>query len=333
MVPQLFVNTRCLRNRVTGVQRYTIELLKRLEIPFTPITPEKPMGRARSIIWEQTTLYSQAQKGILWSPANSGPIRHPNHVLTVHDLAVFKEEPWFNWAYRNTHRLLLNQTIPQARTIITVSEFIKNEILSRFDVDTHRIHVIPNGVDEAFFCEHKADPNSRYILTVGSLDPRKNLPKVIEAWKEVHRKDPDLELHVVGEATPIFKQIDMRFHQGSNIHFLGRLTDEELKEKYRGALAFLYPSLYEGFGLPVLEAMAAGTPVITSKGTAMEEITAGIGVIIDANSLPEIYDAIIYYSDKKGSDSLSRESQTRARLFSWDKAANQMTSLLQALSQ
>ncbi len=325
----IFVNLRCMQRRLTGVQRYTQETTSRLKLPWKGLSPRHTLGHVAGPLWDQVILPVKAKSGLLWSPANTGPIMHPQHIVTIHDLAVLKKEPWFSQAFQQYYSFVIPKLVQNAKYIITDSNFIRSEILSKFDVEENRVEVCPCGVDGKFFVESTPNTDKPYLLTVSSMDPRKNLPRLFHAWEKVHHRFPDLELRVVGGNSSIFKGIDFSRVKGSNIQFLGNISDAALLDQYRAATAFLYPSLYEGFGLPVIEAMAAGLPVLTSENSSMSEVTGKCAILVDPFSEESIIAGIIHLVESTNLRlSLSISGKEIAHEFSWDRTARAVSSVL-----
>jgi glycosyltransferase involved in cell wall biosynthesis len=191
-----------------------------------------------------------------------------------------------------------------ARLIVAVSQFTKGELVELLRVPPEKIRVIPNGVAEVFSPEGPAS-EGEYLLAVGTLEPRKNVAAAQQAARRL-----GLELRVAGEQGWGGVQAD---------GWLGRVSDERLAELLRGARCLVYPSLYEGFGLPIVEAMACGTPVVTSRGGATEEVAGGAAVLVDPLDPGSIAAGI--------EDALARREELRARglerarAFSWKAAA------------
>jgi glycosyltransferase involved in cell wall biosynthesis len=250
--------------------------------------------------------------------------------VTIHDLAVLKDEPWFS----KTYQLYYSKTVPlllkNAAHVLTDSAFIRNEILNSFPLHEENVSVCRLGVDKRFFINPNVNSQNPYILAVGSLDPRKNFLRLFHAWESVCNRFPGFELHVVGGGTSIFKELDLSSLKMTQIKFIQRASDSELLDEYRSATAFVYPSLYEGFGLPVIEAMAAGLPVLTSEKSAMAEITGDLAVLVDPQSEESIAEGIVNLLKKQDLHStLSIQGKERARDFSWDDTASSVTRILQ----
>ena len=192
--------------------------------------------------------------------------------------------------------------------MIAVSEFTKRELIELLSLPEERIRVVRNGVDETFT---RAGPSADgdYILAVGTLEPRKNLARIAAAARRT-----GLELRVVG--APGWGDVEVN---GDGVRWLGDVPDDELARLYRGARCFAYASLYEGFGIPVLEAMACGTPVVTSRGGGTEEVANGAAVLVDPFDPAEIASGIERAVLQR--DDLVRRGRERARMFTWRAAA------------
>jgi glycosyltransferase involved in cell wall biosynthesis len=243
---------------------------------------------------------------VLHCPTFRAPISPPTMplVVTVHDLAVLRHPETFNQWTRHYSRTCVPRVARAASRIVAVSEFTRRELVELLHTPPEKIAVIPNAVAEVFSPDGPA-VDGDYVLSVGTLEPRKNLERVQQAARLA-----GTELRVVGA----------RGWGGVEAAgWLGRVTDEELARTYRGAQCLVYASLYEGFGLPIAEAMACGTPVVTSRGGATEETAGGAAVLVDPYD-PESIAAGI-------ADALARRAELRrlgldrARAFSWAAAA------------
>jgi len=236
-------------------------------------------------------------------------------VLTVHDLAILR----FPDAFPRWHRLYgkagLARVLRAADAIVAVSEFTKEETTALANVPAERIRVVPNGVDSVFAPDGPRAVGD-YVLAVATLEPRKNLSRVVEAARLA-----GVELRVVGA----------RGWGGVDVSgWIGELPDSELAALYRGARCVLYPSLYEGFGLPVIEAMACGTPLVTSRSTAMEEVAGGAAVLVDPLEVSSIVEGIRQAETRRGD--LSSLGIARAREFTWERAAVSVVELWRELA-
>jgi len=198
-------------------------------------------------------------------------------VVTVHDLAVLREPGWFNRWTRTYSRFAVPRVVRAASRLIAVSEFTKRELVDLLGVEEAKIRVVPNAVDDVFTPEGpRADGD--YVLAVGTLEPRKNLPRIAAAV--------DGELRVVGARG--WGGVD----PPRDVTWLGEVSDEELARLYRGARCLVYASLYEGFGLPVAEALACGCAVVTTAGSAMAEVAGDDAVYVDPEDVASIRSGI-----------------------------------------
>jgi glycosyltransferase involved in cell wall biosynthesis len=278
-------------------------------------------GRASSVLrdafWYPVGLSRRTRKiDVLHCTTFRGPAggRVPT-VLTVHDLAILRSPEAFPRWHRLYGRAGLVRVLQAADAIVAVSEFTKCETVELAGVDADRIRVVPNAVDSVFGTEGpRAD--GEYALAVATLEPRKNLSRVVEAAQAA-----GVELRVVGA----------RGWGGVEVPgWVGEIPDAELAALYRGARCVLYPSLYEGFGLPVLEAMACGTPVVTSRGTSTEEVAGGAAILVDPLDVASLVDGIEQALARR--DALIPLGLARAREFSWKAAADSVVDLWRALA-
>jgi glycosyltransferase involved in cell wall biosynthesis len=228
-------------------------------------------------------------------------------VVTVHDLAVLRHPETFNLWTRQYSRLCVSRVVRAARLLIAVSGHTKREVVELLGASEERVRVVPNGVAETFTPNGPAEPGD-FVLAVGTIEPRKNLGRLAEATRRL-----GVELRVVG--APGWGRVDL----GAGVTRLGRVSDEELARLYRGARCLAYPSLYEGFGIPIVEAMASGTPVVTSTGGATEEVAGGAAVLVDPLDPGAIAAGIEEAAARR--KELARAGLERARDFRWEDVA------------
>ena len=304
-----------LRLTRAGTARYLRGLLAHLTVDVVPL--ELPgSGRAtaafRDAFWYPVGLpraAARARVDVLHCPSYRAPLRSPAPlVVTVHDLAVFRHPGAFNWWSRKYSRLLVPRVLATAERVIAVSEFTRSELRDVLDVPDEKVRVVPNAVAPAFEPEGPASSGD-YVLAVGTLEPRKNLRRLAEAVQKA-----GAQLRVVGATGWGGVSVN-----GDGVRWLGEVADEELAELYRGAACLAYPSLYEGFGIPVLEAMACGTPVVTSVGGGTEEVADGAAVLVDPLDPGAIAAGIEEAVSRR--DELRRLGLDRARAYSWEAAA------------
>ena len=265
---------------------------------------------ARDAFWYPIALPRAARGAdVLHCPSFRGPTRSDTPlVVTVHDLAVLRHPDAFNRWSRTYSRAFVPRVVRAAQRVIAVSDFTKRELEELLRVPVERIRVIPNGVDDAFAPEG-ARAEGEYVLAVGTLEPRKNLPRLAAAARHA-----GVELRVAGARGWGAVRVG-----GDGVRFLGFVGDEELARLYRGALCVAYPSLYEGFGIPVLEALACGAPVVTSAGSAMAELADGAAVLVDPRDEEAIADGIREAIERR--HELARRGPRVARAYSWQRSA------------
>jgi glycosyltransferase involved in cell wall biosynthesis len=331
------VNLRTLGYRTTGVQRYLLSLLPRMPVELHSVKPSQALQGIKGHLWEQLYLPTQLQRRLLWSPGNTGPVGVSRQVITVHDMASLDHPEWFEQKFALWYAALLPRLIRKVRAIITVSHFSKERIVRLTGVNSDRVHVVYNGVDRRF---SPADPksvtqirsdiglNSPYILFVGSLEPRKNLKVLLEAW-QLGAFD-GATLAVVGTSGHLFRKLELDFIS-KGVRLLGRVEDEALPALYSGAAGFVYPSIYEGFGLPPLEAMACGCPVAVSDIPAHREVCGGAAMYFDPFSPEDITAKLerLLRLDNASRALLVEQGLHRASLYGWESAASETWGILQ----
>jgi glycosyltransferase involved in cell wall biosynthesis len=298
-----------------GTARYLRALLPRLE---PDVNVERLHGFADGkvgtlwldLAWYPRVLPRRARGAdVLHCPTYRGPTRsRVPLVVTVHDLAVFRRPEAFPAWTRTYSRTVVPRVVAAARLVAAVSEFTAGELERLLQLPRDRIRVVPNAADAAFTPEGPRACGD-YVLAVGTLEPRKNLRRAIEAARRA-----GVELRVAGDRG--WGGVEAR---GPGVTWLGHAADDELARLYRGALCVVYPSLYEGFGIPVLEAMACGAPVVTSRGGATEEVAGGAAVLVDPEDVASIVGGIGEAIARR--DELRAAGLARARDYSWDVSA------------
>src|SRR5437762_8762430 len=263
----------------------------------------------RDGVWYPFLLGRDSDADVLHCPTYRGPVRsRVPLVVTVHDLAVLRHPEAFNRWSRLYGPRVVPRVLQTATRVIAVSRFTRRELIELLQVPEERIRVIPNAVEDTFTQDGPAE-SGEYVLAVGTLEPRKNLDRLVEAVRRI-----DTELRIVGARG--WGGIEVA---GNGVRWLGEVSDAELARLYRGAACVAYPSLYEGFGIPVLEAMACGAPVVTTRGTAMEEVADGAAVLVDAHDPAEIAAGIAQAVADRAQ--LVAKGLERARAFRWDAVA------------
>ena len=295
---KIYINGRFLTQRITGVQRYALEITMALESlisddknlqkhEYIVIAPKKVLysiklnniqvvqkGILKGHLWEQLELPIYSHDGFLMNFCNCAPLIKRNQTVTIHDAAVSAMPNSFSWVFRTWYKLMFMWLGRNLEHIFTVSEFSKKELYKYYDIPLSKIHVTYNGIDH--IKRLKADESiidredlkgKKYVLAVSSMNPSKNFPLVLD----VARLMPDVEFIIAGGSNEkVFKSAGLDVPQ--NARLIGYVSDEELMALYRHASVFVYPSLYEGFGIPPLEAMMCGCPAIVSDIEVFHEV-------------------------------------------------------------
>jgi glycosyltransferase involved in cell wall biosynthesis len=267
------LDTTPLRQTRAGTARYVDALRRNLEVEEVSFPATSRLRTAVADLWWYPRLRVDAD--VLHCPTFRGPFRAQTPlVVTVHDLAVLRHPEWFNRWTGTYSRFAVPRVVRAASRVIAVSEFTKRELTSLLGVTN--VTVIPNAVEDTF-TPHGDRANGDYVLAVGTLEPRKNLQRIAQAV--------DGELRVVGARG--WRGVE----PPKNVTWLGDVPDDELARLYRGARCLVYASLYEGFGIPVAEAIACGCPVVTSRDSAMAEL-APDATLVDPYDVASIRDGI-----------------------------------------
>lgn len=317
----------------TSERRYTGAPGTKLQYSHLPT--HRPPVR---IIWEQAIQpWAMRRVGVdlIHGPAFIGPQASGGpFVVTVHDLSFLL----YPQNLRALNRIYLRQftrlSVRRARRVIAVSESTKRDLIRYYDLSPDKIDVVHNGVDASFqplaadqVAAFRLEQNlpDRFILFVGTLEPRKNVVGIIEGYAQLPRSRPPLML--VGGRGWLYDEIFARVEAlglTDEVHFVGYVPAEELPLWYNAAALFVYPSLYEGFGLPPLEAMACGTPVITSTSSSLPEVVGQAGLMVDPTDTEALAAAMAQVLTDEGlRDGLRAAGLAQARGFSWQKTALQ----------
>ncbi len=335
-MPEILVNGRFEGRRLTGVDRYASEVLRCLGARVRVIRPPRPLLGFAGHLWEQFVLpFSIPRGGLLWSPANSGPMAVSRQVLTIHDLGPLEHPEWFARAYSIWYRWMLPVLSRRVKCILTPSMYVREKVMQRFSMSGGQVVAVTEGVNLEMF--HPVDSDlvrrqysipGRYILFLGSLQPRKNLKLLLEAWDRVLTGFPGVSLVVAGATGHVFRRVELS--SGSErVIFPGYVPDRDLPALYSGAEVFVLPSLDEGFGLTALEAMACGVPVIVSRAGALPEVAGEAALQVDPFSVNELAESLkVLLSDGDRRADLVRRGRQRALQSSWDRSAAQIWEVL-----
>ncbi|WP_161569351.1 glycosyltransferase family 4 protein [Halapricum salinum] len=297
------------------------------------------------LLWEQSVLPVSAARtdiDVLFCPNANNPIVLPGtpRVICVHDILNYLgHAPWY---YTALQRLRVPLSLKTAESVVTVSEFTKQELMDKIGVDGTKIRVVHNAIDDIFFdpegSKQTAVPDE-YLLYVGGTHKRKNIDGVIEAFRTLKRKDKiPHKLLLVGPGPRSTYQgtgIDWESIQNDpDIVTVGYVDQRELKYIYENAETFVFPSYYEGFGLPPLEAMACETPVVASNRAALPEVLGEAAEYVDPDSPSDIANGITtLLDDPELRATRVREGKERAERFRWDRTIDQYQEILEDVAQ
>lgn len=347
---KICVNARFLTQHMTGVQRYAVEIcleLKRMrgdEIEFVSpcgiiqkkyaeMLNAQIIGKHKGHVWEQIDLPLYLRKKgnpLLLNLCNTAPLFYRNKIVTVHDVAFMAYPQTFSKLFLYFYKFMIPRLLKSSRHIVTVSQFSKKEICKYYHVDKDKVSVVYNAVSESFMPLPQTERSS-YFLAVSSMNYRKNFIYILEAFCKYQEQGGKECLDIIGDLkNASFKEIDLsKYTSNPNIQFLGRVSDEDLIRYYSNAVAFVYPSFYEGFGIPPLEAQTCGCPAICAKASCLPEVF-GDSVLYcdpyDSDSLVSSFKKIV--SDKDLRKTLQERGKMNTSKYSWEKSAEKLRDII-----
>lgn len=337
----IVVNARFLTQQLTGVQRYAFEICKRLPkkienrqlifvVPNVKIINKfdedielVTIGSLKGQLWEQISLpvfLKNNNNPLLINFVGVAPVFYKHKIMVLHDLAFKHHQEWFNFYFKTIYNLLIPISIRNSKTLVTVSNYVKEDINKTYNHKKENIKVIYNASSTKF--RNIGLERKKIILVVSSIDPRKNLKRVIEAFNSF---ESDYKLIIVGKKHKTFSNLGLREEiLNDNIIFTGYLSDRELLKMYNNAEIFIYASLFEGFGIPPLEAQACGCACIVSNTTSLPEIYQDSVQYCDPYSVESIKNQMInLMNDSTLRNQLSNKGIENVKLFSWEKSTKE----------
>jgi glycosyltransferase involved in cell wall biosynthesis len=327
---RILIDGRPLVGNRTGIGVHTAELARRLDdapliASHAPIENRGGLERCTfrvdrsplGVWWQQTTL-ARIDADVLWGPHGTLPLRsRVPSVVTLHDFTSITMPARHRLKTILSFNLFIGRSLEQASRIACVSRAVADEAMRGFGVTANKIELVPNGVDEFF---SPGGEEGDYILFTGTLEPRKGIDDLLDAWRSLPEPRPRLVL--CGDA-------GWKTRVPRDAEVTGYVTRARLRELYRGARAFVYPSRHEGFGIPPLEAMACGAPVIATRTGAIPEFAEGAALLVEPGDVSALRDALTrVLSDRTLRAELRGKGPERARQWTWDRGANVMNELL-----
>ncbi len=353
----LYINARFLTQAISGVQRYAHELLRAMDeiladdsslcaevgpvvalAPDGVVWPNWQVIKSRTVpgraghLWEQTHLLRASRDGVLISLGNGGPLGHPRQVLTLHDANIYEIPQAFSPCYRMLHKALRPALARQAAGLVTVSHFSAQALGRHLGIDPARFEIIPNSA--AHILRQLPHPHvlrllglrkGGYLLSVGNQSPNKNISHLIAEHQMAGSDVPPL---VIAGGVPR-SLVPAAVHDRERVRCLGRVEDTVLRALYDGAAGFVFPSLYEGFGIPPLEAMQLGIPVLAARRAVMPEVLGDAPIWFDPERKGDLAAALVSFSTSTEAqrNALSLAGLERAGLFSWTGSAQTLLSV------
>jgi glycosyltransferase involved in cell wall biosynthesis len=347
LMRDVYINGRFLTQRVTGIQRYARETLRELDRALieTPASRQRwvllapkntvfplleriecrNVGHLSGHLWEQLELPRFSRDGLLLSFCSTGPLFKRRQMITVHDASVWRVPEAFSWRFRLWYRIVIRSVVARAPRTLAVSDFTAAEIVRWFGGDRDRICVTTEGWQH--LARYESDPSildthglakGRYVLAVSSPTPNKNFELVLRAASELQSEG--LQFAIAGAADP--RVFAAKLVQGRELKHLGYVSDAQLKALYEHALCFVFPSRYEGFGIPPLEAMSCGCPVVAAGIEAVREVCGDAAQYFDPSDHRTLAQQIRALARSEGERSRMRTlGLNRAQGFSWKVAA------------
>lgn len=341
---KVYINGRFLTQKITGVQRYALEMVKGIDreidhnknYEFIILVPKnikqtislnnikiKIVGYLKGHLWEQIELPFYSRNGLLLNFCGCAPLIKKNQIVTLHDAAFCAISESFSFKFRIWYKIMFYILGHRVNKILTVSNFSKKELNKYFSIDLNKIDITYNGIDhilnvkpnESIFNRFQIEKNN-YVLAVSSLNPSKNFKLILKAAKQM----PNVNFIIAGGTNSnVFKSKGLPVTD--NVKFIGYVTDEELVSLYKYANCFVYPSLYEGFGIPPLEAIAFNCPAILSDIEVFKEIYGNNVLYCDKYNVDSLLEKIILLMESESlRNKFINKSKRLVDIYIWEKS-------------
>ena len=349
----IYINGRFLMHNITGVQRYAMELIRQMDAliaeddpafapyRFVVLAPHgqiqplelahieiRQVGPLKGHLWEQLTLPLHTTNGFLLNLCNTAPLLKRQQAVTMHDAAVYAVPETYSFAFKAWYKVVFRVVGKTAKRIITCSEFSKRQLMHYAGINKDKLQTIYHGKEHmvgtpiAQGYTEKMGLERPFVLAVSSMSPNKNFRSIVAALELIG--DKDFDVVIAGGKSKIFNETTPGGESSGRVHYLGYVEEEELRALYDKAACFVFPSFYEGFGLPPLEAMACGAPVISSKAASLPEVCGDAVLYCDPHDPQDIADQIRrVMGDPQLREELSARGIEQAAKFSWSRCARE----------
>lgn len=350
----LYINGKFLTQPLSGVQRYAAEIarhLAKVTTDFSVVTSGEEIqagivaenniiktGKKASPYWEQVSLplfLRSKRHPLLLNLCNMAPVFYKNKIVCIHDISFIRNPAWFSTAFYQFYKFMIPLIINSSKHLITVSEFSRQEITDYYKIPDNKISVIPGGVTAAFAQMSNLVTDSfplqkPFFLFVGSMDPRKNLLTLLRAFVKSGITGTDLIIvgaHNKSFNSDLTKELDKYQNQGG-IHFQKATTDQQLAYLYKNAKALIIPSYYEGFGLPVIEALSVGCPVIAADIPVFREVAEGYAAYFDPTNIDELI--LLLKQSDEGNDNLKSSNSISyiTEKYNWNISTEKLLNII-----
>ena len=290
------------------------------ELPFHVV----PIGTNKGVLWEHLDLPLYLHKNgtpILVNFCNVGPLFYRRNIITLHDIAFKVNTSWFSWSFSRFYNFIIPQLLKRSLRIITVSEFSKQEIISNYKVEESKVAIVSN-VNR--LRQREITEKLPFLLFVGSFNPRKNLETLVKSFSKI---DTDFTLKIVGASEASFSDVKNELVK-DNIEYLGYVEDEELDELYLKAKGFVSLSFYEGFNIPVLEALASGCNLLLSDIPVHRELYNDVAIFVDHTKIDEVQEKLKELITKGVNYKFNKDIAAK---YTIEKAINQLEKALEGI--